>query len=170
MSKKRITELYESNTGLVYSIFNQKFAGFRQFEEDLIQEGCIGLWNACNTFSTSKGVAFSTYACECIMNHMKMYLRKEIRHQERMTSLDLVGENNQQDIKAEDLIQKAENERLILITLEIAKTMGCDDIIRMKLMGETQREIAKKLNLSEARISEKVRNVYEKVREKELDI
>ncbi|MBP0980957.1 MAG: sigma-70 family RNA polymerase sigma factor, partial [Oscillospiraceae bacterium] len=44
--------------------------------EDLISIGTIGLIQAVNTFSPSRGTKLATYASRCIENEILMYLRK----------------------------------------------------------------------------------------------
>ncbi len=49
--------------------------------DDLISLGTIGLIKAAMTFQESKGTAFSTYACRCMENEIKMAINREKRHQ-----------------------------------------------------------------------------------------
>lgn len=44
--------------------------------EDLIQEGNLGLMRAADTFESSLGFAFSTYATKCIRSYLFNYFRK----------------------------------------------------------------------------------------------
>lgn len=71
-------QLFEQNTNLVHWCILNKFPTLVG-NEDVRQEGFIGLWKACRTYSQSKS-AFATYAVPCIMNNIRMLLRKESRN------------------------------------------------------------------------------------------
>lgn len=71
-------ERYYENEKLVYHVVNHIFPTFVG-NEDLIQEGCLGLWKACNTYDESKDTQFSTYACQVIANEIRMYLRRILK-------------------------------------------------------------------------------------------
>lgn len=71
-------ERYYENEKLVYHVVNNSFPTFIG-NEDVIQEGCLGLWKACNTYDESRNTKFSTYACPVIANDIRMYLRKILK-------------------------------------------------------------------------------------------
>ena len=107
---------FESNIGLVYKVYNDRFNEYRWLEEDLIQEGMIGLWKACQVFDKNRGVPFSSYACICIRNAMGMLLRKELRYVANMnfdvqvddfkpTEQELLDMDEREDVKQSLLIQ-----------------------------------------------------------------
>lgn len=68
-------ERFEANKPLVYSAIKKRFIQY-QFDEDIMQEGMLGLWKACLTFKQGYG-AFSTYAYPCILNAIGMQFRKK---------------------------------------------------------------------------------------------
>ena len=47
--------------------------------DDLVQEGLIGLFNALETFDSSRGTSFSTYAATCINNCIATAIKKAAR-------------------------------------------------------------------------------------------
>ena len=59
----------------------------REYEEDLIQEGMIGLLKAVKQFDESRGTEFSTYAFTVIRNEMRQYIRL-MKHYPEPVSLD----------------------------------------------------------------------------------
>lgn len=69
---------FYENEKLVYHVVNRMFPTFVG-NEDVIQEGYLGLWKACDTYDESKGTQFSTYACQVIVNDIRMYLRKILK-------------------------------------------------------------------------------------------
>jgi RNA polymerase primary sigma factor len=59
-----------SNIGLV-GMFSRKFAWTHLDNDDLMQEGTIGLMHAIGRFDPSMGLRFSTYATNWIKHHMR---------------------------------------------------------------------------------------------------
>ena len=60
-------KLVEHNLRLVAHIIKKYYASYRD-QEDLISIGTIGLIKAANSFNSSKGTKFATYASRCIEN------------------------------------------------------------------------------------------------------
>ena len=71
---KTLYERFEDNQKLVYNTINRCFPLLRD-DEDLYQEGCIGLWRAVQTYDPTIEVRFSTFAERVIRNHCIDYLR-----------------------------------------------------------------------------------------------
>lgn len=66
-----------SNQGIVFSVM--KNLRIPLTDEDMFQTGIIGLLKAINTFDTSKGYQFSTYAFLIVRNELLMAFRKSKR-------------------------------------------------------------------------------------------
>lgn len=167
---------FDSNIGLVYSVFNQTFSSFRWLEDDLIQEGMIGLWKACKTFNKTRGTMFSTYAVKCIRNEMYMFLRKERKHIENVTSLDMPIDENKGKTLFIDLLEEPEvvedwkeHKYVIDLLLYYADVYGGKEIVLLKLKGMKQVDIAKKIGIHQVVVSEKMRELCSLVR-KELQL
>lgn len=75
-----------SNHGIVFSVM--KNLGIHLTDEDMFQTGIIGLLKAINTFDTSKGYQFSTYAFLIVRNELLMAFRKSKRSVIAAFSLD----------------------------------------------------------------------------------
>lgn len=75
-----------SNHGIVFSVM--KNLGISLTDEDMFQTGTIGLLKAINTFDTSKGYQFSTYAFSIVRNELLMAFRKSKRSVMAAFSLD----------------------------------------------------------------------------------
>lgn len=71
---KTLYERFEDNMGLVYNTLNRCFPLLCD-DEDLYQEGCMGLWKAVQTYDPTIGIRFSTFAERVIRNHCIDYLR-----------------------------------------------------------------------------------------------
>lgn len=152
---------FEQNASLVYYVFNTHFADKRTIENDLVQEGMIGLWNACRNYNESRGVAFSTYATKCIRNAMMMYVRKEYKKANDVVSLEALQEAGADDTALSVRYdEKLERDLLMQKVLKHADKVGMREMINMKLQGKTQGEIASSLHMSPARVSEKLKEFY----------
>ena len=78
-------QLVTDNMHLVYYLINKYYPTFAG-NEDVMQEGMLGLCKAADTYDESKSV-FSTYACTCILNQIKMWFRNNKKHNQNL-SLD----------------------------------------------------------------------------------
>ena len=67
------SQLLERHQNLVYYTARNSFPQQAQ-DPDLLQSGFIGLWKAARSWDGRR--PFSTYACRCIQNEMRSYLRK----------------------------------------------------------------------------------------------
>lgn len=165
---------FEENVGLVYYVYNTVFHKYKEHEEDIIQEGLMGLWKACQTFDCSRGVEFSTYAHVVIRNSMGMYVRKMLQRPIEY-SLDMPISADEPEtflslIAYEDkTLEDKEREYIVAVIKEAAKKLDSTEIVEMKLKGMKQIVIAKKLNLHPSTVSDKMRKVYD-LAKKTLDI
>lgn len=161
---------FEKNVGLVYKVFNERFQQYRRYEDDLIQEGMIGLWKACQSFDESRGVAFSAYAFVCIRNEMGCYLRKELYRSSKSVSIDAVIDEERGPATYADMLEATPKDtatqELFEEAMDIIKDTDCAEIVQMKLQGMSQVEIARKLSVTEVSISERLHGLYRFVREK----
>lgn len=87
MSKQK---LIEDNMSLVYYLINKYYPTYLH-DEDVIQEGMVGLCQAANDYDSDKG-KFSTFASYCILNRIKYYFRT-ISKQFNVLSYDRVIES-----------------------------------------------------------------------------
>lgn len=76
--------LIRENKPLVYLVINRDFPEYAM-DDDVIQEGMIGLWYAAKAYDPAKA-KFSTLAVPAIRNNIGMYLRKQ--KQANIVSLD----------------------------------------------------------------------------------
>lgn len=164
---------FEENVGLVYYVFNTFYQDYRSMEDDLLQEGMMGLWKACQTFDVLRGVGFSTYAVKVIKNAMGMYVRKETRRPKEYSLDKLV--NDEVGMPFLNLVAydekevDEESEYVIQVLLKVANDNDCKYLIEMKLKGMKQVDIAKELGIHQSTVSERLRRIYELTR-KELGI
>lgn len=69
-------ELILHNLRLVSHIVRKYYASSKN-QEDLVSVGVIGLVKAVDSFRTSNGAKFATYAAKCIQNEILMYFRSQ---------------------------------------------------------------------------------------------
>lgn len=161
-------KLIEHNLRLVAHIV-KKFENTGEDMEDLISIGTIGLIKGIESFSTSKGTKLATYAARCIENEILMHLRALKKVKKDVSLHDPLGQDKEgNEISLIDILE-AENENIIeyiQLNMEIDKMKHYFSILdsrekeviiyRYGLDSHnemTQREIAKKLNISRSYVS-----------------
>ncbi|MBP3599882.1 MAG: RNA polymerase sporulation sigma factor SigK [Clostridia bacterium] len=174
-------QLIEHNLRLVAHIVKKYYATGAD-QDDLISIGTIGLIKAVSTFKTDKNIRLATYAARCIENEILMFFRNQKKTSQdvfisdpidtdkdgnALTLIDIIADKR--DIVEEiDTKLKLERLRSILsVTLDEREMQ----IINMRygLGGEeelTQREIAKKLNISRSYVSRIEKSALQKLRRK----
>src|SRR5699024_6366769 len=161
-------KLIEHNLRLVAHIV-KKFENTGEDVEDLISIGTIGLIKGVESFSPDKGTKLATYAARCIENEILMHLRALKKVKKDVSLYDPIGQDKEgNEINLMDILE-AENEDVIeyiQLNIEIAKMAqyfsGLDSrekevsVYRYGLNDHkelTQKEIAKKLNISRSYVS-----------------
>ena len=172
-------ELIEHNLRLVAHIV-KKYYNTGADQDDMISIGTIGLIKAVSTFNTDKGIHLATYASRCIENEILMFFRNQKKTAQdvfisdpidtdkdgnTLTLIDVIAYKS--DI-ADEIDTKIKVEKLRVI-LPICLTERERLIIEMRygLCGReelTQREIAKKLNISRSYVSRIEKSALEKLR------
>lgn len=177
-------ELIEHNLRLVAHVVRKYYSSNTDTDE-LISIGTVGLIKAVNTFNNSKSARFATYAAKCIENEVLMYFRstkKSSRDLYLDDPVDIDKDGNSMslmDILAQDddMVDKIDmmiNSRRLYGFIDKCLDKREKEIIscRYGLYGQsplTQREVAKKLDISRSYVSriekkalEKLRAMYEK--------
>ena len=161
-------KLIEHNLRLVAHIIKKYYSNAKD-QDDLISIGTIGLIKAVSTFDFSKGTRFATYASRCIENEILMHFRgikktagdiyidepiETDKDGNQLTLMDIVTDNccmiDEIDliIKSEQLykfIDECLDERELTIIKHRYGLFGYRPL--------TQREVAKKLNISRSYVS-----------------
>ncbi|WP_430785113.1 RNA polymerase sporulation sigma factor SigK [Virgibacillus flavescens] len=161
-------KLIEHNLRLVAHIV-KKFENTGEDMEDLISIGTIGLIKGIESFSPDKGTKLATYAARCIENEILMHLRALKKVKKDVSLHDPIGQDKEgNEISLIDILE-ADSEDVIeyvQLHMELDKMKKyftiLDDrekeviIFRYGLNNYqemTQREIAKKLNISRSYVS-----------------
>ena len=148
--------------------------------EDLVSIGSIGLIKGVNTYKTDKNIKLATYCSRCIDNEILMYLRKNKKTKtdisfEESLSFDSDGnELHLEDILGteSDIVTKPLEDAYDKQVLreELKKLDSRDKEImelRYGLGGReelTQKEVAKKLNISQSYISRIEKKVIKRLK------
>jgi RNA polymerase sporulation-specific sigma factor len=172
-------KLIEHNLRLVAHIVKKYYAtGSNQ--DDLISIGTIGLIKAVSTFKSDKNIRLATYAARCIENEILMYFRNQKKSAQdvyisdpidtdkegnALTLIDVIA--NDSDIVEElDVQMKIEKLRQIIEKVLDERELEIIEL-RYGLNNKpelTQREIAKKLNISRSYVSRIEKSALEKLR------
>lgn len=161
-------KLIEHNLRLVAHIV-KKFENTGEDVEDLISIGTIGLIKGVESFSQDKGTKLATYAARCIENEILMHLRALKKVKKDVSLHDPIGQDKEgNEISLIDILE-AESDNVIeyiQLNMEIAKMQQYFNVLDSRekevivyryglndYKEMTQREIAKKLNISRSYVS-----------------
>ncbi|MCI8407123.1 MAG: RNA polymerase sporulation sigma factor SigK [Oscillospiraceae bacterium] len=176
------SQLIEHNLRLVAHIAKKYYSATND-QDDLISIGTIGLIKAVNTFSYEKGARFATYAARCIENEILMHFRNvkktagDVYISDPLESSDSEGGTltlmdlfSGEDSLIDNLDLKMKAERLYRYIAENLDSREREIVeLRYGLGGRrplTQREIAKKLEISRSYVSRIEKKALGKLRER----
>ena len=170
--------LVKHNLRLVAHIA-KKYANYGDNDE-LISIGSIGLMKAIESFKSDKGTSLATYASRCIENEILMTMRTSKKHRSNVSLNEPIGvdkDGNELVImdmleSDQDVIEDVENSIMMEKLSQITKS-ALDDreyqIIKLRYGLEntgalTQREVAKKFNISRSYVSRIEKKALEKIK------
>lgn len=170
-----IDKLVEQNLNLVHFVINRWFDDLPAiFEyEDLYQSGCIGLMRAARTYDHDRGIAFSTYAVPKIRGAITITLKPSQRQKcipiDCLVSLDntIVSGSltTYKDVLADS--RDIDDDVSAKICLQqILKMLNRKDreLIKLRLLGYTQHEIAKTQDVSQEWVSKRIKNIKRRLK------
>ncbi len=174
-------KLVEHNLRLVAHIVKKYYSNSEE-QDDLISIGTIGLIKAINCFDADKGIKLATFASKCIENEILMYFRGKKKNSQEisfsepididsegnpLTLIDIISEET--DI-ADDIDLRIKSELLYKyvdeITDEREKTILIMRYGLYNTVPYTQKEVAKKLNISRSYVSRIEKKVLNTLRHK----
>ena len=162
------SKLIEHNLRLVAHIV-KKFEHEVSFQDDLISIGTIGLIKGIDTYSRDKNVRLTTYCARCIQNEILMYFRSNNKYSKNISINESIGyDKDGNEITIVDILKsdkpdfaldlhEKENIKLLSKYFKVLNKRE-KEIIRYRygLNNQdelTQKEIAKKLNISRSYVS-----------------
>ena len=171
--------LVEHNLRLVAHIIKKYYQNYGG-QEDLVSIGTIGLIKAINTFDINKNIKLSSYASRCIENEILMFFRNSRKSSQDVSLNDTIDTDKDgnpltlMDIMASDMdVAQDVDTKLHLEVLskyidEVLTQREKEIIIRRYGIGgvkvQTQRELAKKMDISRSYISRIEKKALEKLR------
>ena len=154
-------EMFINNMNLVYHVLHKHY-NYLLHDEDIVQEGMIGLWKACLHYDPSKS-EFSTFACTCILNSIRYELRRRSKYYNiKFISLDHPVDDDK-EIDLEQLLPSKSDELADAEYREAFKEVfesfneRDQKIIHLLIQGCRQVAIADQFGLSQTQIS-KIKN------------
>lgn len=161
-------KLIEHNLRLVAHIV-KKYDKYKDEADDLISIGTIGLIKGIDSYSSDKGVKLTTYAAKCAENEILMYFRSNKKNINNVSLNDCIGyDKDGNEITLVDVLKEQNKEIIENVYLKdninllksYIKILNEREkkiiIMRYGLLGvkeQTQKEIAKKLNISRSYVS-----------------
>lgn len=171
--------LVKHNLRLVAHIA-KKYSNYGDNDE-LISIGSIGLIKAIESFNHEKGTVLATYASRCIENEILMTMRTSKKHRSNVSLNEPIGvdkDGNElviMDMLCDDhsVIEDVENNIMMEKLLNITRSVLTDrefEIVRYRygLGGYpalTQREVAKKFDISRSYVSRIEKKALEKIKQ-----
>lgn len=170
--------LIKHNLRLVAHIA-KKYANYGDNDE-LISIGSIGLIKAVESFKSDKGTSLATYASRCIENEILMTMRTTKKHRSNVSLNEPIGvDKDGNELVIMDMLESDQNviedvensimmEKLTAITKSVLDKREYE-IIKMRYGLEntgalTQREVAKKFNISRSYVSRIEKKALEKIK------
>ena len=173
--------LVEHNLRLVAHII-KKYYQNDSAQDDLVSIGTIGLIKAINTFNPQKNIKLSSYASRCIENEILMHFRNSRKSSQDVSLNDTIDTDKDgnpltlMDIIASDMdVAEDVDTKIHLDVLndyidEVLTPREKEIIIKRYGIGgmktETQRELAKKLDISRSYISRIEKKALDKLRKR----
>jgi RNA polymerase sigma factor (sigma-70 family) len=159
-------KLIEENMNLVYHVIHKYYPTFIR-DEDVVQEGFLGLCQAADRYEEGKS-KFSTYASTVILNQIRLYFKRELKHPEKLsleyeihdkdggtTMLhDIIAD--EQGIKMFDYVERDD----FIDSLTDAE----QSIVALTKEGLTQSEIGERLGVSQQAVQQKTNRIKAKWR------
>lgn len=170
--------LVKHNLRLVAHIA-KKYANYGDNDE-LISIGSIGLIKAIESFKSDKGTSLATYASRCIENEILMTMRTSKKHRSNVSLNEPIGvDKDGNELVIMDMLESDQNviedvensimmEKLSAITKSVLDEREYQ-IIKLRYGLEntgalTQREVAKKFNISRSYVSRIEKKSLEKIK------
>ncbi len=181
-------DFINNNIGLVIDTVLCEFMKFDYDKKELVAVGCLGLVKATDTYDTSRGCEFSTYARRCIYNEIITFLKKvkknsnvlsfddlfwkDISHDEEDTSIKLENMISSGVDVEEEYVRKAYNEiqlRLLQQSMECLSERNREIVMLYFGFYNNKRytceEIGKMLNISKAGVSIAIKRSLSKLKD-----
>lgn len=160
------------NMGLVHYVIHKHFPQYMA-NQDIIQNGYVGLIKAVDSFDESTGNTFSTYASRCIFNEIAMDLRRRNKYAKDISLHAVLAEGDTRDdpLTIEDILSYEDD----YTPLYIQEFVQCLDereitVLRYLMAGKNQTYISNRLGMTRSNVClivKKMRSKWKECRYKE---
>ncbi len=175
-------KLVEHNLRLVAHIVRKYVSTAVGWEaDDLISVGAIGLIKGIDTFDESKNAKLSTYLARCVENEVLMLLRADKKKQQEVSLQEPIGHDKEGNaILLDDVLEYDDESVMDQVNLSLGRqkleesmdrvlTPREGEIIRRRYglggrVPETQRQVARSLDISRSYVSRIEKKALEKLR------
>lgn len=154
MSKEERDKLITDNMRLVYYLIRKYYPTYIG-NEDVVQEGMLGLIKAADTWDETKRT-FATYATNCIINQIRMYFRREMKHPTYKPLDDLIcKDSSSKGLTLGDVLPGEDDVDLDSIVFQMfLETLSEEELEFVEMCNTmTQRDIAQVLGVSQPQVS-----------------
>lgn len=146
-------ELASRYLGLVGNLARKFRSDSSPEDEDLVQEGLLGLYGAALTYDSDGGASFRTYASVCITNRLKNEVRN---HSSKKNSLlnnslsldDVSLVDMDADVSPELVLESQEVFSAVLNQIHVSLSDFERKVLALYLTGYKRSEISEKLGIS----------------------
>lgn len=161
MSDQEKTELAERNMPLIWYVVN-RYTGVPVEFDELYSAALFGMARALSAYEETKGAKFSTFAVVCMNRAILQLLRTAKKRKLDISYDSLIRSSNGDEIWHENFVSATKSGNIspddvttkIVIHDFVDKLPERDrEILRLRVSGLRQKEISKKLGLSQAQIS-----------------
>lgn len=158
-------KLLTENKNLVYFVLRRYFPSLRG-DQDLAQEGFIGLWKA--SLKYDGRVKFSTFAITCIRNEMLQYLRKQ-RRAPNAVSLDAPLAHVEGDFSLGDTLEDTEASAFEtkIFADDFMQRLKPQDrrLVELRIAGLGQQVVGEACGISQVTVSRRLKKIQALYRE-----
>ena len=142
------------NMSLVHYIVHKHFPQYTA-NQDIIQNGYVGLIKAVDSFDESTGNTFSTYASRCIFNEIAMDLRRRNKYAKDISLHAVLAEGDTRDdpLTIEDVLSYEDD----YTPMYIQEFIQCLDereitVLRYLMGGKNQIYISNRLGMTRSNV------------------
>lgn len=140
---EQVEKMIDENKKLVYSIANSMYISNKLFsKEDLIQVGFLALCKSGHKYDETRGKV-STFITHCVRNDMIKFIKSN-----KLQGDLLYTQNHNLSYSNEENLACVDYNDMCCAKTDIEKA-----IIQMKIKGETNKSVAKKLDISPNKVS-----------------
>ncbi len=167
---KSFEEIIKSSRNLV-EVIASKYANAPVESEDLVQEGMIGLFHAVESYDSTKGASFKTYANKCIDNAIQDAIKKNTRQkdvppQNVVEYLDEELPMMNSEVSAEEIYMQKERLQQVHRAIEEKLSPLEKKVFSLYIAGFSYSEIAARIGKDEKAVDNAVQRIKKKLFDK----